>query len=201
MKTVLASIQDIIDQKVKCPLDISLIPNTMGINLSSVEAVSWTRQPDGQLVSVTVHFIPAVENPRYKEGIDFLSITFKTEQILKAHAINTIGQLVSLTEEDVLKLQTSSQKTLRDIKHALAEINLSLKRTPNDDNNPWLRKTISDLNLTTRSTNGLRAEGITAVAELVKITRHELSRIPNLGRQSQQEIIDILASKNLSLRP
>jgi hypothetical protein len=41
------------------PLPLEVIPNHMGINLVSVEGLSWRRQGDGQLVSLTVHFTPA----------------------------------------------------------------------------------------------------------------------------------------------
>jgi hypothetical protein len=41
------------------PLAPSVIPNYMGINLCSVEGMSWTRREDGQLVSLTIHFEPA----------------------------------------------------------------------------------------------------------------------------------------------
>jgi hypothetical protein len=41
------------------PIDLAVIPNYMGINLCSVEGMSWTRQDDGQLVSLTIHFSPA----------------------------------------------------------------------------------------------------------------------------------------------
>ena len=43
------------------PLPLKVIPNYMGINLCSVEGMSWTEQDDGQLVSLTVHFLPAKE--------------------------------------------------------------------------------------------------------------------------------------------
>jgi hypothetical protein len=42
----------------KWPLDPAVIPNHMGVNLCSVEGMSWTRQEDGQLVSLTIHFNP-----------------------------------------------------------------------------------------------------------------------------------------------
>ena len=58
MNTKTATIQDIIDDKIKCPFPITIIPNNMGINLCSVEAITWTKQEDGQLVSLTIHFIP-----------------------------------------------------------------------------------------------------------------------------------------------
>lgn len=127
MKTTFATIDDIINKKVACPIDIAIIPNTMGINLCNVEGISWTIQKDNQMISLTLHFLPA------------------------------------------------------------------------PDGNPHYLKKIADLNLTARSTNALHSEGIYLVRDLMKISRFELSRIPALGRKSQQEVVDILASMNLSL--
>lgn len=59
MKTVFATIDDILAVKVNCPFPLEVIPNYMGINLCSVDALSWTRQDDGQLVNLSIHFIPA----------------------------------------------------------------------------------------------------------------------------------------------
>ena len=59
MKTEMKTIQEIIDGA-ESPLPIEVIPNHMGINLVSVEAISWTRQEDGQLVNLTIHFTPEV---------------------------------------------------------------------------------------------------------------------------------------------
>jgi len=61
MKTKFVKIEDIIDDKVKCPLPVEVIPNHMGINLCSVEAISWTKQDDGQLTDLTIHFLPATK--------------------------------------------------------------------------------------------------------------------------------------------
>lgn len=63
MKTKFKTVQQILiaekqDEKTDCPLNLSVLPNQMGINLCSVEGVSWTRQKDGQLVSLTIHFLP-----------------------------------------------------------------------------------------------------------------------------------------------
>ena len=52
------------------PIDLSVIPNYMGINLCCVDGLSWTRQPDGQLVHLTIHFIPNPEgDPRFKGDV------------------------------------------------------------------------------------------------------------------------------------
>lgn len=46
------------------PLPLAVIPNHMGINLCSVDSISWTEQDDGQLTRLTIHFSPSVvENP------------------------------------------------------------------------------------------------------------------------------------------
>ena len=57
MKTVTKTITELIESK-DSPLPLSVIPNYMGINLCSVDSITWTEQPDGQLVNVTINFIP-----------------------------------------------------------------------------------------------------------------------------------------------
>jgi len=59
MKTKFHTTDEIVDGKIDVPLDIGVIPNHMGINLCAVEGMSWTQQDDGQLVSLTIHFIPS----------------------------------------------------------------------------------------------------------------------------------------------
>lgn len=63
MKTIHKTIDELLESK-DSPIPLSTIPNLMGINLCSVDSLTWTKQPDGQLVSLTIHFIPCVE----KEG-------------------------------------------------------------------------------------------------------------------------------------
>lgn len=58
METTFKKISDIIDNDEKCPLPLEVIPNHMGINLCSVEAISWQKQSDGQLTKLTIHFSP-----------------------------------------------------------------------------------------------------------------------------------------------
>jgi hypothetical protein len=62
MKTTTVSVHDVINNRYYCPLDISVIPNYMGINLCSTESVTWTQQADGQLVSLTINFDPHTPN-------------------------------------------------------------------------------------------------------------------------------------------
>jgi hypothetical protein len=65
METVTKSIKELIRSK-KSPLPLEVIPNNMGINLCSVESLTWTRQADGQLVSLTINFIPAPKANKWR---------------------------------------------------------------------------------------------------------------------------------------
>jgi hypothetical protein len=50
------------EEGVEWPLPLGVMPNQMGINLCSVEGMTWSRLPDRQLVSLTIHFIPALDS-------------------------------------------------------------------------------------------------------------------------------------------
>lgn len=58
MKKVSKTVSQLIEGNEHCPLPLSVIPNYMGINLCSVESISWEEQEDGQLTNLTIHFIP-----------------------------------------------------------------------------------------------------------------------------------------------
>lgn len=47
-----------------CPIPLEIIPNYMGINLCSVESISFERLPGnhGQLINLTINFNPAFED-------------------------------------------------------------------------------------------------------------------------------------------
>ncbi|MGN1394456.1 MAG: DNA-directed RNA polymerase subunit alpha [Succinivibrionaceae bacterium] len=64
---------------------------------------------------------------------------------------------------------------------------------------PKLLKPVEELELTVRSANCLKAEGIKYIGDLVQRTEVELLRTPNLGKKSLTEIKDVLASQGLSL--
>ena len=61
METYFKKVEDLVKSG-ECPLPLKVIPNNMGINLCSVDAVSWEKQPDGQLTTLTIHFIPEQTN-------------------------------------------------------------------------------------------------------------------------------------------
>ena len=68
-----------------------------------------------------------------------------------------------------------------------------------NDFDPILLRSIDELELTVRSTNCLRAEGIFLIGDLIQRSEFDLLKTPNLGKKSLNEIKDVLASRNLSL--
>ncbi len=59
--TTRKTIEELTKNEEGSPLPLKVIPNYMGINLCSVEAVEWTSQEDGQLTALTIEFIPENE--------------------------------------------------------------------------------------------------------------------------------------------
>ena len=57
MKTITKTVTELLETN-ESPLPLEVIPNKMGINLCSVESLTWTKQFDGQLISLTINFLP-----------------------------------------------------------------------------------------------------------------------------------------------
>lgn len=62
-------------------------------------------------------------------------------------------------------------------------------------------KPVMELELTTRSVNGLLSEDISTVGKLLRFSEEDLLKIPNLGRKSVDEIREVLATRGLKLAP
>jgi hypothetical protein len=56
------TVNEMLNSGESCPLPLEVIPNSMGINLCSVDSVSWQRQDDKQLTSLTIYFKPDNES-------------------------------------------------------------------------------------------------------------------------------------------
>lgn len=65
--------------------------------------------------------------------------------------------------------------------------------------NPVLAKPIDELELTVRSTNCLKAEGVHTIGDLVQRSEADLMKTPNLGKKSLTEIGEALAKHSLAL--
>ena len=83
-----------------------------------------------------------------------------------------------------------------DIRNSVAPTESASSRPSVD---PKLLCAVEDLELTVRSANCLKTEGIKYIGDLVQKTEVELLKTPNLGKKSLTEIKDVLAERGLSL--
>ncbi|WP_116964392.1 DNA-directed RNA polymerase subunit alpha [Fastidiosibacter lacustris] len=105
----------------------------------------------------------------------------------------------SLTPSEALSLaaqKIQSQMSRIVDEEALAE-RLHIEEEPKID--PFLLKTVEELDLTVRSANCLKSENIRYIGELVQRTESELMKTPNFGRKSLNEIKEKLSSYGYSL--
>jgi DNA-directed RNA polymerase alpha subunit len=68
------------------------------------------------------------------------------------------------------------------------------------DNDPIIIKKIEHLGLPNRVKNCLRCEGIYTLKDLLEYSKKQITQIPNMGRQSVQELEEYLAMHKLELK-
>lgn len=95
---------------------------------------------------------------------------------------------------DWIKIADSLQKQVDSLLQSDA-----LKERALREKVPILLRSIDDLELTVRAYTCLKYENIYLIGELVQQTEYELSKVPNLGRKSLNEIKEVLASRGLTL--
>jgi len=120
---------------------------------------------------------------------------------------NTLGDMVNFA--DFVMNQSSikvDKKKLEDYERMLANANGNLERAyerlrkrDKEILNPMTDKPIDDIVWTVRTLNCLKSENINTFDQLVKLSGHQLLKIPNFGLKSLKEVRDELASLNLKL--
>lgn len=105
-----------------CPINISNIPNYMGINLCSVHSIEWSRLSDGQLVDVIIKFIPWESETGVVE-----STVVKNNALLKEPKLSSemLNESSRMTPEQLDAFYTELKKRLaEDNNEYLNEITL-----------------------------------------------------------------------------
>jgi hypothetical protein len=142
--------------------------------------------------------------------VEHLELSVRSSNCLSNAGIVHLGELVTKTEEEMLYAPNFGRKSLNEIKEELARMKLQLGMEipgwpPADLNAISNRlpdvvfKRADELELSVRSSNCLRNDGIIYIGELVQRTEGELLRTPNFGRKSLNEIKEILSQLGLRL--
>jgi hypothetical protein len=151
-------------------------------------------------IPATIHLLREVEH---------LDLSVRAGNCLKNEGIRYVGDLVRRSEADLLRTPNFGRRPLAEIKEILAQINLSLGQDLPD----WppadletvaqraakLFERVDDLELSVRSANCLKNDGIVYVGELVQKSEAEMLRTPNFSRKSLAEIKELLAQWGLHL--
>jgi|TARA_Y100001949_G_scaffold176071_1_gene187760 DNA-directed RNA polymerase subunit alpha len=144
-------------------------------------------------LSVDASFSPvrrvaySVENARFEKRTDLDKLIIELE---------TDGTLDS--KKAIEHAATIFQQQLSSFVDLDAIAEQEAKKDQNDFD-PFLMRSIEELELTVRSTNCLKAESIFLIGDLLQRTEFDLLKTPNLGKKSLNEIKDVLASRGFSL--
>lgn len=72
--------------------------------------------------------LPVVEEVKNDVSIDDLELSVRAYHGLKRAGIETVGQLVDMTEWDVAKIRNMGVKSVKEVKEALEKMGLSLRQ-------------------------------------------------------------------------
>ena len=157
------------------------------------------------------------ETKRYQileTPISDFELSVRSRNCLKKMNIHTIGDLLNITETELLSYKNFGETSLVEIKQILNSKDLSLgmaleeKRglaIPDsdedfDDRSELLKKSIEELQLSVRARKCLSNLGIRTAGELVNKTEDELLGCKNFGLTSLVEIKKVLDEMGIELR-
>ena len=143
-------------------------------------------------------------------------LSVRARNCLKKMNIRTLGDLLKVSEAELLSYRNFGETSLVEIKNMLSSKGLrlgqgvdgQLRRNPNDAFEELkglapdhvLNKPISSLDLSVRARKALQLLGIGTIGDLAMHTEAELMGVKNFGSTSLDEIKERLEVHNLSLR-
>lgn len=140
----------------------------------------------------------------YDKCIESLGFSTRTYNALKKEGILTIKDLLSYDKNNLRKIPLLGKKSLEEIETILKSFNSNTQKISRSifkykDGGKYYDINIGELNLSTRIFNCLKREGINFFSQLYILDKSELSKIPNLGNKSIEEVIYTI--NNIKLIP
>jgi DNA-directed RNA polymerase subunit alpha len=147
--------------------------------------------------------------------ISDFELSVRSRNCLRQMDIKTLGDLLKISESELLSYKNFGETSLSEIKAMLAQKGLRLGQalqpleqitTPTEptpaveDESPQMAKPVSELELSVRSRKALQRLGVTTLGELAQRTEAELVAVKNFGQTSLAEIKRQLAAHGLWLR-
>ncbi|MGA1980308.1 MAG: DNA-directed RNA polymerase subunit alpha C-terminal domain-containing protein [Sedimentisphaerales bacterium] len=157
------------------------------------------------------HRIQILETP-----ISDFELSVRSRNCLKKMNIETIGDLLNITEGGLLSYKNFGETSLREVKAVLESKGLHLgmaleekqaafadifdRSGVREENEGLLSKSVDDLQLSVRARKCLQKLNIRTLGELVRRTDAELLGVKNFGVTSLNEIKKAVSNLGLSLR-
>lgn len=142
-------------------------------------------------------------------SVDKLEFSVRTSLCLANDGVQFVGGFARMSEAELLRIPNFGRKSLNELKEVLAQVGLHLGMDlpdwPPEDiaalaqQAEKLLERVDELELSVRSANCLKNDGINYIGELVQKSEAEMLRTPNFGRKSLNEIKELLAASGLHL--
>jgi DNA-directed RNA polymerase subunit alpha len=148
--------------------------------------------------------------------ISDFELSVRSRNCLKKMNIDTIGDLLNISETELLSYKNFGETSLREIKAILESKGLHLgmaleekqfamaepfeSRSTVGENEGLLGKSVEDLQLSVRARKCLQKLNIRTIGELIRRTEAELLGVKNFGVTSLNEIKKAIGNLGLSLR-
>ena len=190
-----------------------------GVTIANPDQHIATLADDGELeIKFTVEsgrgYVPAQMNKQDTDEIGRIPVDSIYSPVLKVSYKVEATRVEQRTDFDklILDVETkpaisprdavaSAGSTLVELFGLCRELNVQAEGVEvAEETNPEMAVPIEDLNLTQRSYNCLKREGIHTIGELVAHTEQDLLDIRNFGMKSIDEVKDKLQSMGLSLK-
>jgi len=156
------------------------------------------------------------KNQMLETPISDFELSVRSRNCLKKMKIETIGDLLNITEAELLSYKNFGETSLREIKVILDSKNLRLgmaleekqfgpaedldTEEPESEEQGFLNKSVDDLQLSVRARKCLEKLDIHTIGELTRKTEAELLGCKNFGVTSLNEIKKAIGNLGLSLR-
>jgi DNA-directed RNA polymerase subunit alpha len=148
--------------------------------------------------------------------ISDFELSVRSRNCLAKMQIETLGDLIKKTEQELLSYKNFGETSLQEIKDILAQKGLRLGMGREEqtssvqaaartllgiepEQGDAMQKRIEDLELSVRSRNAMRNLGVETLGDLSKLSEKDLMVVKNFGQTSMNEVKEKLAEYGLSL--
>jgi DNA-directed RNA polymerase subunit alpha len=141
-----------------------------------------------------------------KTPVNDFELSVRSRNCLAKMNIFTLGDLISITEQEMLNYKNFGETSLKEVKQMLDDRNLRLGQLRENDERSYQRadqktqaENVEKLELSSRTLQVLDRLGIKKIGELLRYDDLQLYRAPASGQSVVQEISTALGAYGLSL--